>query len=363
MSLDLGRHNRSARLLRLAILLPFVLSFFAIPGLTASASPAAKSPPYTIGVSNNLIGNGWRDEMVCSIKAQAKASGLVRPGGVYVLQNQLDTARQIQQIRQLISQRVDAIIIDPNHPTALNFAIRQAVSRGIIVVVVDQIININMPGVYQAANDQVAYGRLGMQWLVNRLGGRGNIVILNGIAGAPADTDRIKGQNQVLSRYPGIHVVKRAWTDWQYPKGGQQMANILNSGVRIDGVWTSGIDYTVVNAFRNAHRPFVPIVGADNNEFVRQLVTMRSQGLVGAAVTNPPPIGGVGTAIALRVLRGQSAPRITMLRPQVWANGNAFGLMQLRTHHLATRPPSYGAAWNVPGFTSYNRRQLFACSS
>jgi ribose transport system substrate-binding protein len=349
--------------LRLAILFPIVLSFFAMPRFTASASPAAKNPPYTLGVSNNLIGNGWRDEMVCSIRAQAKASGLVKPGGVYVLQNQLETGKQIQQIRQLISQRVDAIIIDPNHPTALNFAIREATARGIVVVIVDQIININAPNVYQAANDQVAYGRQGMQWLVNRLHGRGNIAILNGIAGAPADTDRIKGQNQVLRRYPNIKVVKRVWTDWQYPKGGQQMANILNSGVRIDGVWTSGIDYTVVNAFRNARRPFVPIVGADNNEFVRQLVRFRRQGLVGAAVTNPPPIGGVGAAIALRVLRGQSAPKITLLKPQVWANTNRWGLLQLRTHHLPSRAPSYGAAWNVPGFTTYSRAQLFSCTS
>ena len=44
--------------------------------------------------------------------------------------------------------------------------------------------------------------------------------------------------------------------------------------MKVDGVWTSGIDYTVVNAFKTAGKPLVPIVGADNNEFLKQLMTL-----------------------------------------------------------------------------------------
>ena len=54
------------------------------------------------------------------------------------------------------------------------------------------------------------------------------------------------------------------------------MTALLNSGKKIDGVWTSGVDYTVVNAYRTAHRKLVPVVGADNNEFVHQLVTLKN---------------------------------------------------------------------------------------
>jgi ribose transport system substrate-binding protein len=357
-----SRPQRGVVGLRLAVLFGLLFTFLAVPRFTASAHVVHANGPYTIGVSNNLIGNGWRDEMVCSIKAQAKASGLVKPGGVYVRQNQLNTAQQIQQIRDLISKHVSVIIIDPNSTTALQGAIRQALAQGIKVVVVDQVIPMSAAGLYQVANDQVAYGRLGMQWLATQLHGKGNIVILNGIAGAPADNDRVTGQNQVLKNYPNIHVVKRVWTDWLATKGAQQFATILNSGVHIDGVWTSGIDYVVINAYHNAHLKYVPVVGADNNEFVRQLATMRGQGVVGAAVTNPPPVGGVGTAVALKVLQGQSAPAITLLHPAVWANTNAAGLAQLRSHHIANRPPSFGAAWNVPGLTTYTLPQLLACS-
>jgi ribose transport system substrate-binding protein len=346
--------------LRLAIGAVIVATFFAVPRITASAHPTLASPPFTIGVSNNLIGNGWRDEMVCSIRAEVHHSGL---GHTVVQQNQLDTNLQISQIRNMISQGVNAIVIDPNSATALNGAIEQAVSRGITIVIVDQVIPalLNKPGIYQAANNQRAYGRLGMQWLVKQLGGHGNIALLEGIAGAPANTDRELGQQDVLKHYPKIHVVSKVYTGWDYTKGGQEMTALLNSGKRIDGVWTSGIDYTVVNAYRTAHRPLVPIVGADNNGFVHQLLTIRT--LVGAAVTNPPPIGGVGAAIALNVLQGKHEPALTTLKPQVWANTNKFGLKQLRSHYLPSRAPSYAADWIVRPYSNYTQSELFTCNS
>jgi ribose transport system substrate-binding protein len=348
-----------ARTLRVGVVATLAGMLFAAPHMNASAKNAQASPPYTIGVSNNLINNGWRDEMVCSIKAQAAASGAVKSGGVYVLQNQLNTAEQIAQMRQLIAKRVNAIIVDPNTVTALNGVIQQAIGRGIVVVVVDQIIQSSAP--YQVANNQVAYGRIGMRWLVNRLHGHGNIAILNGIKGASADSDRITGQNGVLRQHPGIHVVARVWTNWDYPTASKAMLDILNSGKRIDGVWTSGIGYSVVTAYQTAHKPFVPVVDADNNGFVHQLLTLKGQGLVGAVVTNPPPVGGAGAAVALRVLRGQSQPKIQLLQPALWTNTNAAGIAQLRAHSLPTKPPTYGASWNVPGFTTYSKHQLLNC--
>src|SRR5262249_59120085 len=104
-----------------------------------------------------------------------------------------------------------------------------------------------------------------------------------------ADSDRHTGFMQALKAYPGIKVVKSTYTGWQFANGGKQILDILNSGVKVDGVWTSGIDYTVVNAFKTAGKPYVPVVGADNNEFLKQLLTYKN--LRGLAVTNPATIG------------------------------------------------------------------------
>src|SRR5205085_12299941 len=158
---------------------------------------------------------------------------------------------------------------------------------------------------WNVTNNQEAYGYLGAKWLFKKIGGKGNVVEMRGIAGVPADTDRHHGFQRALKEYKGIKVVKQTFTGWSFAPGGKQMLDILNSGVQVDGVWTSGIDYTVVNAFKTAGKPYVPIVGADNNEFLKQLQTVKD--LRGAAVTNPPTTGGAGAAAATTLLKGQSA--------------------------------------------------------
>jgi ribose transport system substrate-binding protein len=351
-----GRGHSGATL-RLAVSLGLLGSLLASPHFSASAHTAGyPKPPWIIGVSNNLVGNGWREEMICSVKAEAAAShGLVKK--VLVSDISGGAAQQIAGIRTLISSGVNALIIDPPDPTSLNGVIQQAVQRGIVVVVVDQLVTSQLP--YQAANDQVAYGRLGMAWLARQLHGHGNVVLLQGIAGAPADTDRYHGIQQALTKYPGIHVIAKPYTGWQWAPGGKEMLDLLNAHNNIDGVWTSGIDYTAVEAFITAHRTFVPLVGADNNAFVHQIVTLHSKGLVGAAVTNPATIGGVGASIALRVLQGKTVSKITQLTPEVW--DYAHNLSTLQSHYLPTQAATYSVQWSVPGYTHYTKAQLFRC--
>jgi ribose transport system substrate-binding protein len=293
-----------------------LLAFVALVVAGFAATGQAKSTQqkeWKLGVSNTLVGNGWREGMICSIKAQALKSGQV--SSLRIAHRQTDTAGQIADIRSMISAGVNAIIINPANATALKPIAAQARARGIQVVFIDQYVN--APGVYNATNDQVAYGRIGAEWLFKKLGGRGNVVEMRGAAGAPADTDRHKGFMQAKRKYPNIKVVKSVFTGWQFAPGQKQMLDILNSGTRVNGVWTSGIDYTVVNAFRQARKKYVPVVGADNFGFVRQ-VKSRYPGFQGAAVTNPSSIGGVGVTVALRALNKQSVPRWVKLTPDVW---------------------------------------------
>src|SRR5437879_9488522 len=242
---------------------------------------------YIVGVSNTLQGNGWREEMICSIKAQAKASGVVSK--VVIANRDTDAAGQIADIRNLISSGANVIVINPSDRDALNSVIKQATDKGIVVVAVDQAVS--EPSAYVVSNDQVAYGNLGATWLAKQLNGKGNIIEMRGINGVPADTDRHQGLTAALAAYPNIKVVKQTFTNWSLDPAAQQMTDIFRSGIQYDGLWTSGIDSTVVDQFQSAGKPYVPIVGADNNKFVQELATLKDKGLIGAAVTNPPPIG------------------------------------------------------------------------
>jgi ribose transport system substrate-binding protein len=336
-----------------ALLAVLVVTVAAFAASSASAKPQAGN--YIIGVSNTLIGNGWRDEMICAIRAQSAASGLVKQ--VKVVNRNGGAAEQSADIRNLISGGANAIVINPSSSTALNGAIAEAASRGVKVVSVDQ--RVTAPQAYNATNDQVAYGRIGAEWLFKQLHGKGNVVEMRGIAGVPADTDRHTGFQQALKKYPGIKVVKQTFTNWTFATGGKQMLDLLNSGTKVDGVWTSGIDYTVVNAFKTAGKPYVPIVGADNNGFLKQLMTVK--GLRGAAVTNPATIGGVGASMALKLLQGKSVPKWVKLTPQLWDNGTAKGKADIKTNYSPSRPVTYSARLQVKPWTTYTTKQLFAC--
>jgi ribose transport system substrate-binding protein len=309
---------------------------------------------YTLGVSNTLVGNGWREGMICSIKAQALRSGQV--SSLRIAHRQTDTAGQIADIRTMISAGVDALIINPSNAEALKPIAAQARARNIVVVFIDQYVN--APGVYNATNDQVAYGRLGAEWLFKKLRGRGNVVEMRGIAGVPADTDRHRGFQQALRKYPRIRVVKSVFTGWQFAPGGKQMLDILNSGTKVDGVWTSGIDYTVVNAFTTARKPFVPVVGADNFGFIR-MVKSRHPRFQGAAVTNPSSIGGVGVTVALRALNRQSVPRWVKLKPDVWT----WPADRRKINRFAQPGAAADASaqLQIPRWTTYSLAQYRAC--
>ncbi len=126
------------------------------------------------------------------------------------------------------------------------------------------------PGAYNLSNDQVQYAYLGAKSLFEQMGKKGAVVYMRGIAGHPADTDRDTGFKKALAEYPDITVAKEVVTKWDPAKTAVgQINDIMTSGVKFDGVWTSGsrLRDRRRHEDRQGH-PLVPIVGADNAGFV-----------------------------------------------------------------------------------------------
>src|ERR1700716_4061010 len=314
-------------------------------GNTTTTSGGTKK--YVVGVSNTLTGNGFREEMICSIKAQAKASGIVSK--VIVANRTTDPSGQIADVRNLISAGVNVIVMNPSDRSALDAVIKQATEKGIIVVTVDQ--GVTSTGAYQLYNNQVKYAQLGADWLFKQLGGKGNVVEMRGIIGVSADADRHQGFTQTLANYPNIKVVKMTFTDWSLDPAAQQIKDILGSGLPVNGIWTSGIDSTVVTQFITLKKKFVPIIGADNNAFIGQragkVTTAKAEGLTGAAVTNPPTVGGAGLALGLDVLQGKAQPHLVNLDPVLWDNVSSTGLAELNNHYDPNLDAYYSDSFNI----------------
>src|SRR5271166_2254358 len=301
---------------------------FVLGAIMASAGLASAAEKYVVGVSNTLVGNGWREEMVCSIKAEALASGMVS--------------------KVILANR-----------KALDPVIQQAAARHIVVVAVDQAVT--APSAYVLTNDQTAYGRDGAEALFKKLGGKGNVVEMRGIDGVPADADRHEGFTEALKKYPDIKVVASVFTGWSPDKAAQEMKELIGSGKQIDGVWTSGIDKAVVDAFKSANLKYVPVVGADNNGFMGEEIELRDAGLVGINVTNPPAVGGAGLSIALDVLQGKEVPHVIHLTPEVYDSSTPEGMAWLKSLYDPKVDPNNPVYSPVKPYTHYTIEQEKAC--
>src|ERR1700691_1084402 len=170
------------------------LSLLAAAGATDPAGVASAADQFVIGVSNTHIGNSWREEFVCSIKAEALASGLVSK--IVLANREAGPSEQIADLRTLISAGVNAIIINPSDEKALNGVIKAAAEKGIIVVAADQ--PVSAPEAYIVTGDQVTYATVGAKWLFDQLKGKGEVYEMRGIDGAPGDGVRQSGFEAVL---------------------------------------------------------------------------------------------------------------------------------------------------------------------
>jgi ribose transport system substrate-binding protein len=321
-------------------------------GLGAAASAA----DYVIGISNTVQGNGWREQMICAMKAEALASGKV--ASLNIAHRNTDAAGQLEDIRNLIQAGVNAIVVNPSNSEGINAAIKEATDKGIVVVAVDQAVT--EPSAFILSNNQEEYAYIGAKWLFEQMGGTGAVVYMRGAAGAGADNDRDKGFKRAMAEFPGITVAQEVFTGWQQDQGKQQINDIIASGIPFQGVWTSGIDNVIVDAFVESGAPLVPIVGADNAGFVGQLTSV--EGLKGAAVTNPGSVGGAGVALAIRILDGEApAEKVVLVDPVLWDNVSEEGKALIAAGQNPNLSPEWPVSVSIPGWTTYTMDQIIAC--
>jgi ribose transport system substrate-binding protein len=338
-----------------------------------SDTTMAEGGMYTIGYSNGGgVGNGFREEQVCTAKAEALASGQVSE--LVTIHRNTDAAGQLSDIRDLIAAGVDAIVFNPNDPDALNPALEEAEAAGIPTVSVDAYVTNG--DTYNLYNNQIEYARLGAEWLFEQLGGSGNVYYMRGLAGHPADSDRHIGFQQALENYPDINVIPSIdgeHTGWDPATTTQLINDWIASGQYSDtnGIWTSGMDSQVVDAVQQAGLDFVPIVGADLGAFVTQLLDDSGYaGLEGAAVTNTAAVGGAGVNLALKLLNGESVetaadaaqPNTVLLDPVLADNASDDGQGTLESWQVDGLDPLWPLGLQIEGFTTYSPEQAVACA-
>jgi ribose transport system substrate-binding protein len=355
--------NRSRVLIGLAAI-ALVLAACSTTGAPGAAGAKA---PYSIGYSNGGgVGNGFREEQVCTAKAEGTALGTSKISGITVIHRNTDAAGQLSDLRTLISQKVNAIVFNPNDPDALNPALAEAHAAGIVTVSVDAYVT--DPNTWNLYNNQIKYAELGAEWLFKQMGGTGTVWYTRGLAGHPADSDRDIGFNNMLKKYPNIKVANPGgtFTGWD-PATATQITNdfIASGGYdKVQGIWASGMGTQIDDAIKAANKKFVPIADADIGALVKQLLDPTGYpGLVGAAVTNTASVGGAGVNMAYKLLSGATVtasagagrPNTVLLDPQILDNTSDQGKADLQKWiAVPGMDPLWPLSLSIPNWTDYD---------
>ena len=281
-------------------------------------SQFAKEPPYVVGFSNASISNIWRVGMLHSIQqAAADNSDLIEK--LIVTDANDDPSKQVSDIQDLLQRDVDILIVSAAQSEALDPVVTRAMRSGVPVVMVDRRVTSDNFVSFVTASDH-ALGRFEAQWMAETLGGKGNVIMLGGIAGASPAEIRISVAKQVFAEFPDINVLELQYTDWSPAKGKQVMAALIQKyGDQIDGVWSdSGLQGSgALEAFVEAgweDGKIPPITCSDLNGCVKQAVEHDVKAI---NFDYPPAMGGVSVNVALDVLAGKPVPKQYEVNAQI----------------------------------------------
>jgi ribose transport system substrate-binding protein len=300
------RKSKVTRIGALAVLLVALgAAGTAITGASArtdgTAAPAAQK--FKIALSNSFIGNKWRIEMENLFKGACQMPPYKSQVDCSVYNSGNDVSKQTQQISNLVSQGVDAIVINAASPTGLNGIIAQACGRGILVVSYDNVVT--APCALKVNTDQLKFGQQLPQELVTRLHGKGNVIMVTGVAGTYADQQRNKGADSVWKKNPGIKVVARYTGMWDSSTAQRNTAAQLPSLPKVDGIWVQGGSDGVLKAFIDAKRtPLPPTAGEAENGFRKFMLPKGylGQHVTGISIGQPPFLVLASLELARQVL-------------------------------------------------------------
>ena len=275
-----------------------------------ASSETAGGEGYVVALCNYSIGNSWRAQMEQEFVAEAeklKAEGVVSE--YYITNSNEDINKQISDMQDLITKKVDAIVITAASPTALAPVVEEAAEAGIKVVSFDNVVETDEQ-VATVGIDEKEFGRIGAEWLVDKLDGKGKIVVLNCIAGTATDSLRWGGAEEVFKQYPDIEILGSANASWDYAQGKAAMESMLSAYPEIDGVWSQGGAMTqgAIDAFIAAGRDLVPMTSEGNNGAIRAWIENKDKGLSCIAPSNPTYTSAEALRVVIKALNGEDIP-------------------------------------------------------
>lgn len=253
----------------------------------------------TIGLAVSTLNNPF----FVSLKEGAEKAAEAAGAELIVVDAQDDTAKQISGVEDLIQKKVNVIMINPTDSAAIVTAVEAANKANIPVITVDRAAEGGQV-VSHIASDNVKGGKMAGDFILEKLGGKGNIVELQGIAGTSAARDRGKGFHEAVDNKEGVKVVASQPADFDRAKGLSVMENILQANKDVQAIFAHN-DEMALGALQavEAAGSNILVVGFDATDDAVKAV---NDGKMGATVAQKPAaIGETALQTAVKVAKGE----------------------------------------------------------
>lgn len=198
-----------------------------------SCKRADKTSQYTIGFSQCVGSDLWRRTMLDEMKMELS----LHPGAKFIYADANgNSQRQIQQVKNMVDQGIDLLIISPNEAQPLTGVVEQTYNKGIPVIVIDRKTSSALYTAYVGA-DNYQIGKMAGEYLGSQLKDKGNVLEVMGLPGSSPAIERDRGFADGLKKFNNVHITAQIYGDWLKDHAEKQLQQAIPSLKNIDAVF------------------------------------------------------------------------------------------------------------------------------
>lgn len=211
----------------------FILLCVLLLVIVQSCGTAKKEEQYKIGFSQCIGNDQWRITMLKEMERELS----FYPGTEFIYEDAKGNSKtQVEQVKLLLEQDIDLLIISPNEAQPLTPIVEEAYEKGIPVIVVDRKITSNKYTAYVGA-DNYEIGLIAGNYVGSRLASATKIIEVMGLPRSSPAIERQKGFADALSKYPQLKVANQYYGNWLKEDAAEQVATHLNAFAQTDVVF------------------------------------------------------------------------------------------------------------------------------
>lgn len=255
-----------------------------------------------IAFSVSSMDSQFFQSMVAHAEDQAEILGM----DITVLDAENNDAKQIVDLFSALEKRVDVLIINPTNSAAISPVLDLAESDNVPVITVDRRIHGGKVLAHIESDNRIG-GHLAATFMAEQLGGKGEILELEGIPGTSAAESRGLGFSEGIEKYPGLTLVKREVANFDRQQAKALTSRLIGQGLDVDGVFAHNDNMILgcIDAYEvTGQRPPPVLVGFDGIDAALQYV--RDSKLTATIAQHPDIMGRRAVQVAAGYFRGES---------------------------------------------------------